>query len=431
MEITIYPELAPSRCTAAAITPPVPVPNATGDGKTVEVAVALVHAGNGYGASGDTGALLAKPLLTQTQHDRFHRIAGASNIWQRACAPLTGGLPSSNYPAITLHPEDPKHVYVGTEDCGLYESQDFTGLFKTPPDGSSNFTAVSTIGFDLTHAYINDVAVVPETGCVFINDNKGDKVKFAGLVQLCPLKNGTYNATKLPYLGFTGLYSWQVPSAAAGRAAASRVGSPSSKELEAGASTVTRLVYPTTISRNGTLLSLDGGASWQSVLNASTAVAMRGDANAWFNESLHMDHVDFTAGAGDGDTVIVACWVGDNWDKGIGVFKGTIRTKANHHDGFSPGGAEAKPANSEGAVTVAAHSEGLGDYEVQWVDWTGSPDDVSPPSAWPQATGMPATYMYDSKSGRGRIARPDGDKGAAYYYVATQAIGSFRRDIST
>jgi len=438
MQTTIYPELAPSRCTAVAITPPVPVPNATGDGKTINLPVALVHAGSGYGSAGDTGALLAKPLVTQTQHDKFQRIGGASNIWQRPCDPLTGGLPSSNYVAIVLHPEDPKHVFVGTENCGLYENTDFTALLETTPKQGSNFTSLSalTVGADLSKAYVNDIVVVPETGCIFLNDNTGKNPKLAGLYEICPLANGSYNATKFLFIGFTGLYGWQVP---ASRSKPSLVPAPfeqdRDQEHDLGASSslpeasVTRLVYPTTLTQNGTLLSLDGGSSWQSVLNASTAIGMRAGSGAipWYNASIHLEHVQFTAGAGDGDTVIVACWVGSNWDKGVGMFKGTIKPAASsgHADAHADAGA------GTASVAVSAVSAGAGAYSVEWEDWTGTPQDVSPPGAWPQGTGMPVTYMYDSKSGRGRIVRPDGDKGAAYYYVATQAIGSFRRDIST
>jgi len=69
------------------------------------------------------------------------------------------------------------------------------------------------------------------------------------------------------------------------------------------------------------------------------------------------------------------------------------------------------------------------DVQVQWEDWTGSPDDTPPAGTWPHGDGIATTYMYDAKSGRARVLRPDGDSGEAYYYISTLSIGGFRRKL--
>lgn len=374
-KVVLWPD-APSRCTSTITTPAMKLPAGAPGSQNSSLPVVLLHGGVGYGASGDRGCLLAKPLVTGTINDKAYRIAGGHNSYEVGCTPRIAGLPNRNMPAMAMHPDDPKHLLVSTEQCGLYETKDFTGLLLPSPAPSSNFSMVQAINADLSKAYFSEVVVVPERDALLASWNTNSDAE-KGLWELKKLSNGSYNATRLPYAGEKGLSSWRV-----------------------NGGKTTRVVYPTN-GETGVVLSIDGGATFTQVLDIDKALELRKGRLPWYNATLHREHIIFSAGAGEGDTVVVACWVTDGWNKGIGVYKGTITAE-----------------------------EGSPVPKVAWEDWSGSPEDTPPAGAWPSGEGIVTTYMYDAKSGRARVLRPDGEGTAPYYYIASESIGGFRRKLN-
>ena len=293
---------APTRCAASVITPAIDLPAGAPGGGNGSVPVVLLHGGTGYGASGDHGCLLAKPLIESSIDDKPYRIAGGHNSFERTCEMRIAGLPNKNFPAITLDPNNPKRVIVSTEGCGMYIAEDFTQLMLPTPPASANFTLIQATNMDLSEAYFSEVVFVPERNAILASWTSKKSTE-AGLWELIKLSNGSYSGTQLPYAGEKGLSSWQV---------------------KAGSTASTRVVYPGP-GATGVQLSTDGGSTFTPVLSAADALKMREGQVPWYNASLHEDDIIFSAGAGDGDSVMVACWVTGGWNKAIGVFKGTIQ----------------------------------------------------------------------------------------------------------
>ena len=120
-EVVVWPSGC-SRSTSVLLTPPVRV--AARNGSEVTVPVVLAHAGVGYGASGNKGSLLAKPLVEQSPQDKWEAVAGGGTVFDHNCkGGKLAGLPNSNFVALAVDPFDPSSLLVGTEMCGLWASR--------------------------------------------------------------------------------------------------------------------------------------------------------------------------------------------------------------------------------------------------------------------------------------------------------------------
>lgn len=84
--------------------------------RTVKPMIVLAHISSGYGGSSAAGSLYAKRLEHVSPKDKWDEVGGGPS--------QAGGLPDTLYNQIITDPHNPKRVFIGTIDRGLYVIDD-------------------------------------------------------------------------------------------------------------------------------------------------------------------------------------------------------------------------------------------------------------------------------------------------------------------